>query len=64
MTFRELYHHYYEYQQNKVKLTTMTTYLDRIKYLEILGNIKVNDLNINHFEEWKKELYKVNISNY
>ncbi|MEG2610286.1 MAG: hypothetical protein RSA91_06455, partial [Bacilli bacterium] len=63
MTFRELYQHYYEYQQNKVKLTTMTTYLDRIKYLEILGNIKVSDLNINHFEEWKKELYKLNISN-
>ncbi|MEG1141353.1 MAG: hypothetical protein RSE41_02700 [Clostridia bacterium] len=63
MTFRELYQHYYEYQQNKVKLTTMKTYLDRIKYLEILGNIKVSDLNIIHFEECKKELYKLNISN-
>lgn len=63
MTFRELYEHYYEYQKDKVKMTTIKTYLDRVKYLELLGNIKVKDLNINHFEQWKKVMYKFDISN-
>lgn len=63
MTFRELYKHYYDYQENKVKQTTIKTYLDRIKYLDILGDIKLVDLNINHFEQWKKKMYEHDISN-
>ena len=35
--------YYYEYQKDKVKMTTIKTYIDRVKYLELLGNIKVKD---------------------
>jgi integrase len=63
MTFRELYQHYYDYQKDKVKQTTIKTYKDRIKYLDILGDIKLVDLNINHIEQWKKKMYEYDISN-
>ncbi|MDD2181666.1 MAG: site-specific integrase [Bacilli bacterium] len=64
MTFKDLYLAYYDYQKDKVKQTTIKTYLDRIKYLELLSNIKLDDLNIHHFETWKKKMYEYkNISN-
>ena len=63
MTFRELSQRYYNYQRDKVKLTTLKTYKDRARYLKSLGSIKLVDFNIRHFEQWKKKMYKCNISN-
>ena len=62
MTFKELYIAYYSYQEDKVKATTLKTYRDRIKYMQLLDNIKLKDLSVNHYELWRKEINKVNIS--
>lgn len=59
MTFKDLYLAFYEYQSDKVRETTIKTYRDRIKYLELFDKIKLRELNINHFELWKKEINKL-----
>lgn len=62
MTFKDLYTAYYSYQEDKVKETTLKTYRDRIKYMALLDNIKLKDLSVNHYELWRKEINKCNIS--
>ena len=62
MTFKDLYLAFYEYQSDKVRETTIKTYRDRIKYLELFDKIKLRELNINHFELWKKEINKLPIA--
>lgn len=59
MTFKDLYLAFYEYQSDKVRETTIKTYRDRIKYLELFDKIKLRELNINHFELWKKKINKL-----
>ena len=61
MTFKDLYTAYYEYQEDKVKATTLKAYRDRIKYMQLLDKIKLKDLNVAHYELWRKELAKVDI---
>ena len=56
MTFKELYMAYYEYQRDKVKETTMLTYTDRMRYMELLDNVKVSDFNIRYYEQWRKKM--------
>ena len=62
MTFKDLYTAYYSYQEDKVKTTTLKTYRDRIKYMQLLDNIKLKDLNVTHYELWRKEINKLNIA--
>ena len=62
MTFKDLYLSYYNYQEGKVKSTTLKTYKDRVKYFSMLDKIKLLDFNITHFEKWKKEINKIEIS--
>ena len=62
MTFKDLYNAFYEYQEDKVKITTLRTYIDRKKFLEILNNVKLKDFSISHYEFWKKEINKNNFS--
>lgn len=52
---RELYLAFYEYQKDKVKETTIHTYLDRMRYMQYLDNIKVKDFNLQHYEMWRKK---------
>lgn len=56
MTFKELCDKHFEYQKDKVKVTTLRNYKKRRQHLEMFDNIKLNDLNINHFEAWKKKI--------
>ena len=63
MTFKELYLSFYDYQKDKVKSTTMNTYLDRMRYMELLDNIKAKDFNIQHFEMWRKKILSYKLSN-
>ena len=63
MTFKELYLAFYDYQQDKVKATTNHTYLDRMRYMELLDNIKVKDFNIQHYELWRKKILEYDLSN-
>ena len=57
-----LYTAYYNYQEDKVKPTTLKTYRDRIKYMQLLDNIKLKDLSVKHYELWRKEINKADIS--
>ncbi len=63
MTFRELYLAFYEYQKDKVKQTTLNTYLDRMRYMQLLDNIKVKEFNLQHYELWRKKILSYNLSN-
>ena len=59
MTFKELYIAYYEYQTDKVKPTTLKTYRDRVKYMSLLDNIKVKDLNVKYYQLWEMKLINI-----
>lgn len=61
MTFKDLYLAYYDYQEDKVKATTLKTYRDRIKYMQLLDKIKLKNLNVTHYELWRREIAKVDI---
>lgn len=63
MTFKDLYTAFYKYQKDKVKDTTLQTYLDRIRYMELLDNIKCKDFTIQHFESWRKKILDYPLSN-
>lgn len=63
MTFKELYTAFYEYQKDKVKETTLNTYLDRIRYMALLDNVKVKDFNLQHYEMWRKKIMEYKLSN-
>ena len=62
MTFKDLYVAYLDYQSDKVKATTIRTYNDRIRYMKIFEDIKLKDLSAYHYQSWRKELNKTNIS--
>ncbi len=47
MTFKELYTLFYQYKEDKVKLTTLKTYRDREKFFKDLDNVKLKDFNYN-----------------
>ena len=63
MTFKDLRKAYMDYQKDKVKMTTLETYKDRDKFFKPIDRIKVKELEINHYEYWKKCMYEYNISN-
>ena len=62
MTFKELYTAYYSYQEDKVKSTTLKTYRDRIRYMKLLDNIKLKNLDVKYYELWRKEINKLDIA--
>lgn len=61
MTFKELCDKHFEYQQDKVKVTTLRNYMKRRQHLVMFDSIKLKDLNIEHFEEWKKNINKLDM---
>ncbi len=62
MTFKELCDLHFEYQQDKVKVTTLRNYQKRREHLKYFDDIKVCELNINHFEKWKKEMNSLDLA--
>lgn len=61
MTFKNLYDKYYEYQQDKVKGTTLHTYSERVRYLNIIINVKLTKFDSNCYSMWRKEMQKLNL---
>ena len=61
MTFKEAYTLYYEYQKDKIKDSTLKTYRDRIKYMGLLDNIELVNLNWEHYQKWKSQMNKTNL---
>lgn len=62
MTFKQLCELHFEYQKDKVKVTTLRNYMKRREHLKYFDDIKVTELNINHFEAWKKEMNTLNLA--
>ncbi len=62
MTFKEAYTLYYEYQKDKIKDSTLKTYRDRIKYMGLLDNIELVNLNWEHYQKWRTQMNKTNLS--
>ncbi len=62
MTFKDLYLAFYEYQEDKVKETTLHTYKDRMRYMALLDNVKVKEFNLQHYELWRKKILEYNLS--
>ena len=54
LTFKDLIQEHYQYQQDKVKITTLSNYRNMMVYLEPLKNIKLESFNIRHFEMWRQ----------
>lgn len=61
MTFKEAYTLYYEYQKDKIKESTLKTYRDRIKYMGLLDNIELVNLNWEHYQKWRSQMNKTNL---
>lgn len=61
MTFKEAYTLYYEYQKDKIKDSTLKTYSDRIKYMGLLDNIELVNLNWEHYQKWRSQMNKTNL---
>ena len=61
MTFKEAYTLYYEYQKDKIKDSTLKTYRDRIKYMGLLNNIELVNLNWEHYQKWRSQMNKTNL---
>lgn len=64
MTFNDLFDCFYEYKKDKIKYTTLKTYLEKRRFFESLDNIKLKDFNINHFENWKQDINSKPYSTY
>ena len=63
MTFKNLYTAFYEYQEDKVKETTLNTYKDRMRYMALLDNIKCKEFNLQHYEAWRKKILEYKLAN-
>ena len=63
MTFKELYTKYYEVQKDIVRYSTLKTYRDRIKYIGMFDKVKLKDMDAIHYQKWRAEMMKVDISN-
>ena len=62
LTFKDLIQEHYQYQQDKVKVTTLSNYRNMMVYLEPLENIKLESFNIRHFEMWRQFMNSKSIS--
>lgn len=62
LTFKDLYNRFFDYKKDKSKSSTIHSYISRYKYLEVFEKIRIVDLNYSHFELWKKEMRKTNLS--
>ena len=61
MTFKEAYTIYYEYQKDKIKDSTLKTYRDRIKYMGLLDNVELVNLNWDLYQKWRAQINKTNL---
>ena len=61
LTIGDLWNKWYEYQDDKVRISTKRGYVHTKKYVEPLFNIKCTEFNQFHFEEWKKFMNKTNL---
>ena len=61
MTFKEAYTIYYDYQKDKIKDSTLKTYRDRIKYMGLLNNVELVNINWDLYQKWRAQINKTNL---
>ena len=61
MTFKEAYTIYYNYQKDKIKDSTLKTYRDRIKYMGLLDNVELVNLNWDLYQKRRAQINKTNL---
>ena len=61
MTFKEAYTIYYDYQKDKIKDSTLKTYRDRIKYMGLLDNVELVNLNWDLYQKWRAQINQTNL---
>lgn len=61
MTFKEAYTIYYDYQKDKIKDSTLKTYRDRIKYMGLLDNVELVNLNWDLYQKWRAQMNRTNL---
>ena len=62
MTFKNLIEEHYNYQLDKVKVTTLKNYENMRPYFVNIENIKLEDFNIRHYEMWRQYINSKSIS--
>ena len=53
MTFQDLYEEFYTYKQDKVKNTTLRSYVVNVRSLEDIMKLKIRDFNVTHYQKWR-----------
>ena len=61
ITFGQAFDKVYEYKQDKIKQSTLKTYLDRKVYMNLLWNVEIVDLNENLYQKWRNQMNKTNL---
>ena len=56
MNIKELCDLFYSYQKNKVKNTTLYTYVQRRKYFKLIEEIKLHELTVEDYKLWRNSL--------
>ena len=62
MTFYEAYLKLYEYNQDKIRPTTLKTYRDRIAFMGMLNNVELVNLDGDLYQRWRNQLNKTDLS--
>lgn len=61
MIFKEAYTIYYDYQKDKIKDSTLKIYRDRTKYMGLLDNVELVNLNWDLYQKWRAQMNKTNL---
>lgn len=56
MTLGDLFDEHYNYQKDKVKLTTLSNYGKKIKHFNSIRDIKLDKIKIQDIENWRQEV--------
>ncbi len=62
MTLGDLFDDHYNYQKDKVKMTTLSNYGKKIKHFNSIKNIKLDKLTMKDIEKWKQEINSKNLA--
>lgn len=61
MTFKQLYEEFYEYKKDEVKATTLRSYRRNIKQLSEFYELKIKDIKLEHYIQWRKRIGALDI---
>jgi integrase len=62
MTLGDLFEDHYNYQKDKVKITTLHNYSNKVKHFDLIKDIKLDKLTIQDIEKWKQEINNKNLA--